>query len=430
MSSPWSEPLGSITAFAIDNTTTILPRSSSCQLSPAGSAFAAIISAFVGSIINGVTNGWFVAFMTGWIAWLAIFRVLLAGLYMLYRSVTDSWGPGLGPGSASANDSAEMTGWYGGQSGNSGNGARSSSYQPVFAHDVENGGHQAYNAWQPIPDLHAMEVEQAQQYKANLKANIWPKAALVRLHRPQPLATGRPGMKSTGPFPNTITDLDRSVTVLGWFSLAYTAVWAPITQVLFLLAQVSRHDNGGAKLVKGLTVAVSALPLGVDCRVRYADAMPWSWARRSVNLVTALSALLQGGICATLLVTGVMDLLDPPQEERDPDDPFAGFPSSRPAIPVPALVVPYLVFAVIWMLASFAMMPMKDGGRMGAGKKHWAGYILDVGMGLFAGVFLAAPAFALMSNATFATDSSGWGDLQEYLNCEKAVWRKFAAVVP
>ncbi|KAK4143650.1 uncharacterized protein C8A04DRAFT_28642 [Dichotomopilus funicola] len=426
MSSPWSEPLGSLTTLAMDNTTTILPRSSSCQLSPAGSAFAAIISAFVGSVINGVTNGWFVAFMTGWIAWLAIFRVLLAGLYMLYRSVTDSWGPGLGPGSSAGANTAEMTGYEGGSSGNA-----PPSYHRVFAHDVENGNPQPHNAWQPIPDLHTMQAEQAQQYKANLKANLWPKAALVRLHRPQPLATAHPGMKTTGPFPNTITDLDRNVTVLGWFSLAYTAIWAPITQILFLLAQYSRHDNGGAKLVKGLTVAVSALPLGVDCRVRYADAMPWSWARRSVNLVTALSALLQGAICAVLLVTGVMDLLNPPEKEEDPNDPWAGFPSSsQPTIPVPAVVVPYLVFAVIWMLASFAMLPMKDGGRMGAGKKHWAGYILDVGMGLFAGVFLAAPAFALMSNATFATDSSGWGDLQEYLSCEKDVWRRFAAVVP
>ncbi|KAK4149483.1 hypothetical protein C8A00DRAFT_18832 [Chaetomidium leptoderma] len=86
---PWSESL----EYYIE-TYVISPRSSGCNLSPAASAFSAILSACIGSVINGLTNGWLVAFMTGWIAWFAIFRVLMGALYLFYNSITDSWGPG------------------------------------------------------------------------------------------------------------------------------------------------------------------------------------------------------------------------------------------------------------------------------------------------------------------------------------------------
>lgn len=53
-------------------------------------SFSAILSASVGSIVKGLTSGWYVAFMAGWISWLTVARVLLGGFYVLYRSITDS----------------------------------------------------------------------------------------------------------------------------------------------------------------------------------------------------------------------------------------------------------------------------------------------------------------------------------------------------
>lgn len=64
---------------------------------PAASAFSAILSAFIGSLINGLASGWVVALATGWIAWFAIFRVLLGAVYMLRHSLSDAWGPGPQP---------------------------------------------------------------------------------------------------------------------------------------------------------------------------------------------------------------------------------------------------------------------------------------------------------------------------------------------
>ncbi|KAK3302831.1 uncharacterized protein B0T15DRAFT_400971 [Chaetomium strumarium] len=349
MSLPWSEALASFGTSAIDS------RSSECKLSPAASAFSAMLSAFIGSVVNGLTNGWVVAFMTGWIAWLAIFRVLIGGLYMFYHGITDTWGPGRSsdfvdpPIPATAYDSHHR------------------DESRIADENVYTGG------WQAIPE---------------------------------PEREGQPSKLPLG------MDLDRKVTALGWVSLVYTAVFAPITQILFVAANASRNDNGSAKLVKGLTVAVTALPLCIDCRVRYADSL--KWGRYAFNVFLSLSCLLQGGISAALLITGVVDL------SRGGDG----------GLPLPAVVVVYLAFSFLWMAASVALLPMRDGKRKGAGTTHWVMYILDVGMGAFAGVFLAAPAFALYQGATFANDSSGMSDLVTYLSCERQGWRRFAAVAP
>jgi hypothetical protein len=75
-------------------------------------------------------------------------------------------------------------------------------------------------------------------------------------------------------------------------------------------------------------------------------------------------------------------------------------------------------------------MAMRDGGRQGAGKTHWAGYIMDVLVGAFAGAFLAAPALLLYLNAAAFDMGSGPRELGEYLRCERQVWKRFAAVAP
>ncbi|KAK4236543.1 hypothetical protein C8A03DRAFT_35545 [Achaetomium macrosporum] len=400
MASLWSETLGSF------DTSTISSRSSGCDLSPAASAFSAILSALIGSVVNGLTNGWFVAFMTGWIAWLAIFRVLVGGLYMFYHSITDSWGPGRSSDFVDPPIAAPTYYSHGG--------AESPPRDSLVADEnVYTSG------WQAIPvSGRDGQVPMAPKILTHrqIAANIWPSPAVVRgLDQPLPgsitsVPLTRPGAKQSILTPRT--DLDRNVTALGWVSLAYTALFAPITQILFVAANASRHDIGAAKIVKGLTVAVTALPLCIDCRVRYADSL--KWGRYVFNVFVSLSCLLQGAICATLLITGVLDLSQ----------------SSRTGPPWPAVAIIYFVFALIWMAGSFVLLPMRDGGRKGAGATHWAMYILDVGMGAFAGLFLAAPAFVLYSNATFANDSSGMSDLVAYLSCESQAWRKFAAVAP
>ncbi|GAB1314709.1 hypothetical protein MFIFM68171_04919 [Madurella fahalii] len=397
----WSETLESFETPA----TTASPRSSGCDLSPAAGAFSAILSAFIGSVMNGLTNGWFVAFMTGWIAWLAIFRVLMGGIYMFHHSITNSWGPGW-PRSKDFVDPSPMPIPNYSQGG-------AGSYSHLIAEENVYA-----SGWQAIPapgQRGGVVIAPKPPSYRQMAKNIWPPPAVVRgldqaSVNPVPL-TGPGARENAIMAPRT--DLDRGVTALGWIGLAYTALFAPATQILFVAANASRHDIGAAKIVKGLTVAVTALPLCIDCRVRYADSL--RWGRYAFNLFLSLSCLLQGAICATLLVTGLLDL-------------SRGSSSRGP--PLQILGPVYVIFALIWMAASFAVLPMRDGGRKGAGKTHWAGYIFDAGIGAFAGVFLAAPAIILYSTATFGNSSSGVSDLAAYLSCESQIWRKFAAVAP
>lgn len=375
MSSSWSGRLDSLQAPVYD------PRSE-CTLSPAASAFSAVLSAFVGSVINGLTSGWLVALMTGWIAWLAIFRVLLGGLYMLYQSVTNSWGSKRNEGNNFAGAPAE-----------------DSSYLMA--------GYTGY------PGDWALPTQQLGSYvpRRGFLSNVWPPTSDVR-----GLERSSTGPLSKIPLIRSLTDLNRDVTFLGWFSWIYTALFAPVTQIIFVAANTPRHGIGATKIVKGLTIAITALPLCIDCRVRYADSL--KRGGYIFNLITSVSCLFQGALCATLLVQGLADLS---ADDRTP--------------PIPFIAIPYLFFALIWMFVSFMILPMRDGGRRRAAQTHWAGYIIDVGAGAFAGAFLASPALALYMGAQFdkvvaGDQSTGMSDLGDYLRCESQWWRKFAALAP
>ncbi|KAK4167112.1 hypothetical protein QBC43DRAFT_312170 [Cladorrhinum sp. PSN259] len=430
---------------------------SSCELSPAASAFSAILSAFVGSAVNGIANGWLVAFMTGWIAWLALLRVLVGGSYMFYTSITDRWGPGKRPGKGDndvdegvgVDDTQIAIGAYYHHPHQQTTSDRSTSHLVAPPADHSDGNAYA-PGWQPVPSgnnnnqpPHTNVVVRKVTVRQFL-ANIWPPPSIVRGTEQPPI--GPSGLGPAGKdrrFPLTPqNDLNRTVTALGWISLFYTALYAPLTQILFLAANASRHSNGAAKLVKGLTVAVTALPLCIDCRARYADRLGRGWLRYALNLFLATSCLLQGCICATLLVTGLLDTKNHGSggsgSSGGKSKSSSSFSNSKfsekhdGGVPAPVLIGVYIFFSTIWMVASFLLLPMRDGGRKGAGKSHWAGYLIDLFVGLFAGVFLAAPAFVLYSDATFGQDgTSGLGDLGEYLSCEgEPIWRRISAVLP
>ena len=62
-----------------------------CELSPQARVFSTILTAFVGSIVNSVTSDGIVAFMTGWISWLAVLRVLTGALIGLYKAFSSDY---------------------------------------------------------------------------------------------------------------------------------------------------------------------------------------------------------------------------------------------------------------------------------------------------------------------------------------------------
>ena len=223
---------------------------SDCKLSPQARAFSTVLTAFVGSIVNGLTNGAFIAILTAWISWFAVLRVLGGALIALYQAFSSTH-----PGSANKS---------------------------------------------PDSDDVALEAQgAAAQGKA---AQYVGKRHWLLEHRPRPqFALAR---KMYG-------RLSEDVTVLGWIGWIYTAVYSPIVQILWL-ADNWTDAKGSLKIVRALAISVSALGLTIDTKKRYASrlrSLKYAGAPASVafNLVNAGSAFAMGVMCAALLIKGAVD---------------------------------------------------------------------------------------------------------------------------
>ena len=302
--------------------------SDSCELSTQGRAFSTILTAFIGSIVNGISSGAIVAFMTGWISWFAVVRVLSGSLIGLFQAFSPDYAP----------------------------------------------------------------LEQIEMGERGVQNALRPKAL------------------------NNRTVL--GVTVLGWMGWLYTAVYSPIVQILWL-AENWGPASGSLKIIRALAISVSALSLTIDTKKRYAERLRTtsylgSPACSAFKIINGFSAFSMGLLCAALLIKGAIDL---------------GLHWY--------FYVIYCVFCLIWAAGSFSICPVQDGGIKGFG------IIGDVLMGAFAGVFVAAPAFAIMQTAqqptivensgsySFSTPESGQASLKEYLSCDSvAAWQKFVAIFP
>jgi hypothetical protein len=180
----------------------------SCELAPSASAFSAMLSAFVGSVINGLTSGWLVAFMTGWIAWFALFRVVWGAVYILYRGVTNSWAPeyDLVPDEGDE-DSYPMTA------------PNSSNSNHIFQ------GHLGYGGYQSYGQGPRQQRPQVRQRRPGFFSTLWPTASDVRVFRQYASKTAHSSRNAWGP-------LNQEVNVLGWFGWVWSALYAPVSQIL------------------------------------------------------------------------------------------------------------------------------------------------------------------------------------------------------
>lgn len=311
----------------------------SCELSDQGRAFSTILTAFIGSIVNGITNGALVAFITGWISWFAVLRILIGALYGLYQAFSPKY-------THLSTTDDEMT----------------ALQQPGLETDTTAEG--------------AVPVESA------------------------------PGGKAAMFSANSKRNMD--ISVFGWIGWVYAAIYSPITQILWLAANWE-DASPPLKLVRALCISVGALGLTIDTKKRYAERLG-GIAGVMFKLINGGSAFAMGAMCLALLIKGAID--------QDLGWYF---------------ILNYCVFCVIWTAASFRITPVDDGSIKGFG------FIPNVLMGAYAGVFLAGPAFAVMKTAEFPTlnrsgfdtPESGSTSLHEYLLCESVpVWQKMAAILP
>lgn len=351
----------------------------SCELSPSASAFSTMLSAFVGSVINGLCSGMFIAFITGWISWLSVIRILAAGIYELHLTI---------------------------KAGTNFNAVDTTPYQNISMerlNDVENPTHGLTADAQPTG---AEDVDAQSTTPQN------PTPGQLTLTRSFPFLTTPGKQPATTLISKPLAQLDQTVTPFGWLGWTWSAIYTPLSQTIWVSVHITSAD-GIQQFVRALAIGVSALGLTFDYKQRYAAALGrrWGgWAFVAFNAWNAGACLLLGVEALALLIHGAMRIED---------------------VPVP-LVVLYPVFAIVWAVASWMFLPPVDGARGG-------NVVAGVLMGAFAGLFVAAPAFGLWQNAKFDEDtdlmmsgskSSGLG-LGDFLACESAsVWAKFAAIMP
>jgi hypothetical protein len=74
-------------ALAVTTNITTLNSTTTCSLSPHARALSSVLTGFVGTIFTGLSGGFHVAFMIGWVCWFASLRNVLIGIYQVYSVV-------------------------------------------------------------------------------------------------------------------------------------------------------------------------------------------------------------------------------------------------------------------------------------------------------------------------------------------------------
>lgn len=197
--------------------------------------------------------------------------------------------------------------------------------------------------------------------------------------------------------------VEEQVSFLGWTGWAYTTLYSPTIQVMWLLENWDKASTG-LIFARAIGVGVAALPSTFDTRARYGRALgrlcgrPAAWL---FGALTAASTVTLAGVAVTELGLAAKGM---------------GKSAWVAAI--------YVVFTLVWAYGSLVFASPHDDAKALRG---WVRRLGDVGTGAFAGLFVAAPAFGIMMAAQ---DHPGMG-LSTYLRCEGTTWwQRMVAILP
>ncbi|KAF1927587.1 uncharacterized protein M421DRAFT_64734 [Didymella exigua CBS 183.55] len=223
----------------------------SCELSPSAAAFGTMLSAFIGSVVNGLCSGALIAFITGWISWLSVIRILIAGAYELYLTIK-----------AGTNFDAVNT-----------------EYKniPLSAVGEEEGGRGESTA-----------LNNTAESQTNLPSS-------------------KPSHSSSSSKLPMLGKVDQSVGVFGWLGWTWSAVYTPISQTIWVCVHLTSASSGINQCVRALAIGVSALSLTFDYKARYGAVLgrKWgAWAFVAFNAWNAGACLLLGLEALVLLIHG------------------------------------------------------------------------------------------------------------------------------
>ncbi|KAH6613030.1 hypothetical protein C7974DRAFT_75075 [Boeremia exigua] len=346
----------------------IMTATTVCKLSPSASAFNTMLTAFVGSLINGLSSGPILAFLIGWISWLPVIRILGVGAYQLrlaIRAGTSMSALGIGKDQATNAECLQME--------SSVTGAAADN-QP-----------QNMESQRPTHDA-------AQNSCVALSTFI----AAIEARKRRVLAS-----------------MDQSVTFLGWLGWVWSALYTPISQTIWVCVRLNTPTPALTMFVHGLSIGVSALGLTFDTKIRYGVALgrKWGpWAFYAFNLWNAGVCLLLGTEVLVLLIYSVVTASN---------------------LPIP-LVVMYPLLSIMWAVGSLAILPPVNGGTSGKivfGLLMGAFSGVVVAAPSFV---LWQHQKVDKNFGVFIQDDAEVGlGLGDFLACEGvSVWAKFAAIMP
>ncbi|KAF1965476.1 hypothetical protein BU23DRAFT_585009 [Bimuria novae-zelandiae CBS 107.79] len=337
-----------------------------CALSPSAAAFSSMLSAFIGSMLNGLFSGLWIAFFTGWISWFSVARIVAAGLYEFYLII---------------------------KIGTDFDSAGAQQFQSIGLHMYGGSNAGAGSAPSEVVDEEARLMQAMNHAQQNLETHYHP--VVVAQFKKN---------RTDRYFRAVFKELERTVSAFGWLGWVWSAVYTPLSQSIFLAVHITSDRDSILLFVRALAIGVSALGLTFDYKQRYGAALgrKWGpWAFVVFNVWTSTTCLLLGYEALALLIRGIMNFSNPP---------------------IPLLLV-YPIFSCIWACVSWKVLPPIDGARPGLN------LLADVLMGAFAGIFVAAPAFVLWQERQFdankssffghggSSDSESGMNLGEFLSC-------------
>jgi len=190
-----------------------------------------------------------------------------------------------------------------------------------------------------------------------------------------------------------------------WLSWSWSAIWSPVIQTLWLVENW-KEVSGGVEMVRGFGLLMSAYSLTIHTFDHYKLNLSkklGSWMVLPFACLTALSCLTLGTLSVIELLHGLIKL----------------HPTNEGTI----FIIAWCSF--LQLTGCMSLMFANPGGD--PPEKTWSGVLAGFFAGAFAGLFIATPAYVLMTDAPKSPGSS----LDIYLRCKSvSLWKKLVAVVP
>jgi hypothetical protein len=327
-----------------------------------------MLSAFIGSVLNGLFSGFWIAFFTGWISWLSVFRILSVGVYELYISIK-------------AGTNIEAAGKEDAKYHSIGNNISMTGFT---ANQSVQGG-----------DEEAQHLAQSQAY--TLTQNGVVDGNGKKIPRKHLLITKPP---------------KRTVDLFGWLAWIWSALYTPLSHTIWLSVHFT-SSNGPLQLVRALAIGVSALSLTFDYKQRYAASLRRGWAFLLFNMWNAIACTLLGSYTLALLIRGAINLSG----------------GGTPIVPFIVYPIFAVIWAAVSWRALPPMDGARPGFNIFADVAMgcFAGvFVAAPGFVLWQSATFDAQVGEMMNG----TGEEGLS-LGDYLGCQGAsFWGKFAAVMP